>query len=114
MPPSKIYAMKYHIYQRRFMTENEKISSQQITVSNVNTLLVKRVTELENQQAKMEQYSKRNNVQISGISNEVSDENLERKVINICKEVVIDLKTFDTEGCLGYHEQVLTLATASV
>ena len=46
--------MKYHIYQRRFMTENEKISSQQITVSNANTLLVKRVTELENQQAKME------------------------------------------------------------
>ena len=55
------------------MTENGKISSQLMVVSNVNTLLVTHVTELEKQQAKMEQYSRRNNVEISGISNEVSD-----------------------------------------
>ena len=59
--------------------ENGKISSQLMTVSNENSLLVTRVTELENQQAKIEQYSRRNNVEISGISNEVSDENLEKK-----------------------------------
>ena len=61
------------------MTENGKISSQLIVASNANTLLVIRVTELEKQQAKMEQYDRRNNVEISGISNEVSDENLEKK-----------------------------------
>ena len=61
------------------MTENGKISSQLMVVSNVNTLLVTHVTELEKQNAKMEQYSRRNNVEISGISNEVSDENLEKK-----------------------------------
>ena len=60
-------------------TENGKISSQLMTVSNENSQLVTRVTELENQQAKIEQYSRRNNVEISGISNEVSDENLENK-----------------------------------
>ena len=60
------------------MTENGKISSQLMVVSNLNTLLVTRVIELEKQQAKMEQYSRRNNVEISGISNEVSDENLEK------------------------------------
>ena len=61
------------------MTENGKISSQLMVASNANTLLIARVTELEKQQAKMEQYSRRNNVEISGISNEVSDENLAKK-----------------------------------
>ena len=65
------------------MTENEKISSQLMVVSNINNLLVTCVTEPEKQQVKMEQYSRRNNVEISGISNEVSDENLEEKVIEI-------------------------------
>ena len=39
----------------------------------------------------MVQYSRRNNVEISGISNEISDENLEKKVTEICKESGIDL-----------------------
>ena len=58
-----------------------------MVVSNINTLLATRVTELEKQRAKIDQYSRRNNVEISGISNEVSDENLEEKVIDICKKV---------------------------
>ena len=70
-----------------------------MVVSNTNTLLVTRVTELEKQQAKMEQYSRRNDVEISGISNEVSDENLEKKVIDICKESGIDLNPYDIEAC---------------
>ena len=61
------------------MTENGKISSQLMVVSNADSLLITHVTELEKQQAKMEQHSRRNNVEISGISNEVSDENLEKK-----------------------------------
>ena len=81
------------------MTENVKISSQLMVVSNINTLLISHVTELEKQQAKMEQYSRRNNVEISGTSNEVSDKNLEKKVIDICKESGIDLNPYDTEAC---------------
>ena len=50
-----------------------------MVVSNANTLLVTPVTEPEKQQAKMEQYSRRNNVEISGIFTEVSDKNLEEK-----------------------------------
>ena len=56
-------------------------------VSNINSLLVTRVTKLEKQQMKMEQYSSRNHVEIYGISNEVSDENLERKVIDFYNSV---------------------------
>ena len=81
------------------MTENEKISSQLMVVSSSNTLLVTCVTELEKQQANMEQYSRRNNVEVSGISNEVSDENLEKKVIDICKESGIVLNLYDIEAC---------------
>ena len=61
------------------MTENGKIRSQLMVVSNVNTLLVTRVTELDKQQEKMEQYSRRNNVDISAISSDVLDEDLEKK-----------------------------------
>ena len=70
-----------------------------MVASNVNTLLVTRVTQLEKQQEKMEQYSRRNNVEISGISNEISDENLEKKVINICKESGIELNPYDIGAC---------------
>ena len=61
-----------------------------MVVSNTNTLLVTRVTELEKQQAKMEQYSRRNNVEMSGISDEVWDEYLEKN---------IDLNPDDIEAC---------------
>ena len=47
----------------------------------------------------MEQYSRRSNVEISGIFNEVSDENLEKNVIDICKESSIDLNPYDIEAC---------------
>ena len=83
----------------KLMAENGKISSQLMVVSNVNTLLVTHVTELDKRQAKMEQYSRRNNVEISGISNEVSDENLEKKLLDICKELSIDLNPYDIEVC---------------
>ena len=70
-----------------------------MVVSNVNTLLGTRVTELEKQQPKMEQYNRRNNVEIFGIFNEVSAENLEKKVINICKESGIDFNYYYIEAC---------------
>ena len=81
---------------KNLMTENEKFSSQLIAVSNIDTLLVACVTVIEKQQTKMEQYS---NVEITCISNDVPDENLERKVIDICKAAGIDLKPYDIEGC---------------
>ena len=67
----------------KLMESNEKLSSQFIVVKKVNTLLEKHVIELEKSQAKAEQYSRRNNVEISGIPQEILDDNLEDKVINI-------------------------------
>ena len=80
------------------MTKIEELSGQLMVASNVNTLHTTHAPELEKQQAKTRQYSRRNNVEISGISNQVSDENLERKVINICKEAGKYLKPSDMKG----------------
>ena len=76
------------------MESNEKLSSQFIVVKKVNTLLEKRVIELEKSQAKAEQYSRRNNVEISGIPHGILD-----KVIDICKDAGIEIGHMDIEGC---------------
>ena len=47
----------------------------------------------------MDQHSRRNNVEISGISNKVSDENLKKKMTGICKELGIDLNPYNIESC---------------
>ena len=44
---------------------------------------------------KVEQYNRRDNVDISSISYEVSDENLEGKLMGTCKEADIDLTPCD-------------------
>ena len=61
----------------KLMESNEKLSGQFIVVKNINTLLEKRIAELEKSQAEVEQYSRRNNVEISGIPHEILDNNLE-------------------------------------
>ena len=96
------------------MTENEKLSIKLMVMSNVNNLLVTRVTEPQKQQVKIEQYSRRNSVEISDISNDVPDENLEGKVINICKEAGKHLKPFDIEDVIDYHQDILAPATTNV
>ena len=45
---------------------------------------------LEKQKSKTEQYNRQNDVEVSGISNEVSDQDLEETVIGICKDSEID------------------------
>ena len=78
---------------------NQKLSSQFIFVKNVNTLLEKGVIELEKSQPKVKQYSRRNNVEISGISHEILDNNLKDKVIDICKDAGIEIGHMDSESC---------------
>ena len=65
----------------RLVTTNEKLNSELLIVRNVNQNLQNRIINLKKQQSKSEQYNRRNNVEISGISNEVSDQNFEQTVI---------------------------------
>ena len=87
------------------MQSNEKLSSQYIVVKKVNTLLEKRVIELEKSQAKTEQYSRKNNVEISGIPHETLDNILEDKVIDTCKDAGIEMEHMNIEG---YHRLPLS------
>ena len=83
----------------KLMESKEKLSSQFIVEKKVNTLLQKRVIELEKSQTKAKQYSRRNNVEISGIPHEILDNNLEDKVIDIYKDAGIEIGHMDIEGC---------------
>ena len=83
----------------KLMESNEKLSSQFIVVKKVNTLLEKRVIESEKSLAKAEQYCRRNNVEISGIPYGILDNNLEDKVIDICKDAGIEIGHMNIEGC---------------
>ena len=83
----------------KLMESKEKLSSQFFLVKKVNTLLQKRVTELEKSQAKAEQYSPTNKVEISGTRHEILDNNLEDKVIDICKDAGMEIGHMDIEGC---------------
>ena len=80
------------------MESNEILSSQFIFVKKVNNLLKKCVLELEKSQAKSKQYSRRNNVEISRIPQEILN-NLEDKVIHIYKDAGIKIGHMDIEGC---------------
>ena len=81
------------------LMESNETSSQFIVVKKVNTPLEKRVIELEKSQAKAEHYSRRNNIEISGIHHEILDNNLEDKVIDICKDAGIEIGHMDIGGC---------------
>ena len=70
----------------RLVTANDKLNSELLIVRNINQNLQNKIINFEKQQSKSEQYNRRNNVKISGISNEVSDQNLEETVIGICKD----------------------------
>ena len=54
---------------------------------------------MKNNNPNQSEYNRQNNVEVSGISNEVSDQNLEETVIRIDKDSGIDGNTLDIEGC---------------
>ena len=76
-----------------------EITSELLIVKNVNSNLEKRIATLEKLQVKTEQYSWRNNVEISGIPNDVLDNDLEEKVIEICKDSDIVIRSNALESC---------------
>ena len=79
--------------------QNRKRTSELVITKNVNSRSEERIINFEKNQAKGEQYSQRNNVELSGIPISICDEDLENTVINICKESGIDVDVRDIEGC---------------
>ena len=62
-------------------------------------VLEKRVDDVESHSYLLEQYGRRNNIEIEGISDSVSDENFESKVIDILAEIDVNVESKDIEAC---------------
>ena len=63
------------------------------------SLLENKVISLESSVNHIEQYGRRNNVVISGIPDDISDNNLEGTVINILRDVDVNIEKNDLEAC---------------
>ena len=61
--------------------------------------LEEKVKSLEIQISKDEQYNRRNCVELSSIPDIITDDNLEDKIIEACKDINIDLSEKDIEAC---------------
>ena len=90
---------KYIVEQIQQMVANEKITSELVIVENVNVNLESRIVNFEKLQTKAEQCNRRNNVEISGILNEIPGEDIENNVIEICKNSSIIRRAAYVEGC---------------
>ena len=60
--------------------------------------LEKKAKTLEIQISKDEQHSRRNGIQVSSISNTISDDKLEETIIEACKDVNINVSKRDIEA----------------
>ena len=83
----------------QLQSTNEKIASDLLIVKNVNAKLEERIISLEKSQAMSEQYSRRNNIELSGIPNDTAEDNLEKVVIDICHDSDVEIEPKDIEGC---------------
>lgn len=57
------------------------------------------ITDIERDVTGLQQYVRRNNIEIAGIPNTISHDNLEKKVIEIGEVLDIKIKSFDIEAC---------------
>ena len=83
----------------QIVAENKKLQSDTVIIMNVNRKLEKKIAYLEKNQAKGEQYTRWNNIEISGIPINISNEDLESTIISICKESGVEIDPKDIEGC---------------
>ena len=60
---------------------------------------MKKVISLEENSNSLEQYGRRNNFEITGIPDDVFDQNLEKKVIEILDKIDVNVYRKDIEAC---------------
>ena len=70
-------------------------------LGNKVELLEKKLTEVEISRNKLEQYTRRNNIEIQGIPPQIPDEKLEEKVIEVFGAMNIEITNNDVEDCHG-------------
>ena len=72
--------------------ENQRLRSRIIN-------LEKKVISLEENSNSLEQYGRRNNLEITGIPDDVDDQKLEEKVIEILDKIDVNVSSKDVEAC---------------
>ena len=77
---------------KNLQDENQRLRSK---IEN----LEKKVISLEGNGNLLEQYGRRNNLEITGIPDEIKDEDLEEKVIEILNKIDVNVSTKDIEAC---------------
>ena len=77
---------------KNFQDENKRLKTKVNVWEN-------KIIHLEIQNNNSDQYSRRNNVEISGIPQSVSDNQLEEKVVNILKAIDVNITTNEIEAC---------------
>ena len=77
----------------------EKIRRGLTVVKNINAKLEEQILSLEKSQAKSEQYIWHNNFELSGIPNDISEDNLKKVVFDICHSSDLEIEPKDIEGC---------------
>ena len=93
---------------------NEKITSDLLVVKNVNAKLEERIISLEKCQAKSEQYSRHNNIELSGIPNVIPEDNLEKVVIDICGTTAVKVTERSSARKIFHECDLLDLDTDDV
>ena len=77
---------------KNLQDENKRLKTKENVLEN-------KIIDLEIQNNNLDQYSRRNNVEISGIPQSVSDNQLEEKVVDILKVIDVNITTKDVEAC---------------
>ena len=84
---------------RKFNETFVKLEFEINIVKNVNTLLNKRVIDMERQCWANVQYSRRDCLEVAGVPCDVSNENLESKVLEVFSKVGCEILSRDIEAC---------------
>ena len=106
---SSLSKVESNLMQNITILKDEVINLKDIIVKNLqdeNKRLKTKVNVLENtiidleiQNNSLDQHSRRNNVEISGIPQSVSDNQLEEKVVDILKAIDINITANEIEAC---------------
>ena len=86
---------------------NEKISSDLLVVKE-------QIISLEKSHAKSEQYSRHNNIELSGIPNVIPEDNLEKVVIDICGTTAVKVTERSSARKIFHECDLLDLDTDDV
>lgn len=68
-------------------------------MKNVNTKLEERIISLEKNQAKSEQYNHCNNNELSGIPNNIPEDNVKKVMIDTCHDSGLEIEPNDIKDC---------------